>query len=222
VLLNHTSCPSLDGKVPLTVLTGVTQDISKLLRFHWYEHVLFREDESTFPSESPESSGRFVGFSENVGHDMTFTILTDKTNKIIYRSEVRTAEDPTSANLRPENWGDKNEIIESRHGNHEYQDKTTPLQYICDLDGETSKGMVIIDVDDLVGKSFPLEDNEGNTDTATIVEAICNHENGIQQHSSHTQFRVKHGKDKYEEIMSYNDIMDHFERHGEDPLQWEM
>ena len=73
--------------------------------------------------------------------------------------------------------------------------------------------MVIIDVEDLVGKSFRLEDNEENTDTATIVEAIHNHENSVQQQSSHTQFRVKHGKGKYEEIMSYNDIMDHFERH---------
>ena len=105
-LLNHTSCASLNKAIPLTILSGVTQDISILLRFHWYEHVYFREDETSFPSESGERSGRFVGFADNVGNALIFTILTNDTNKIIYRSEVRTAEDPKSLNLRCNNWGD--------------------------------------------------------------------------------------------------------------------
>ena len=103
-LLNHTSCPSLDKAIPMTVLSGVTQDISILLHFRWYEKVYFREDETSFPSESGERSGRFVGFADNVGNALTFAILTDDTNKIIYRSEVRTAEDPKSLILRCNDW----------------------------------------------------------------------------------------------------------------------
>ena len=83
-LLNHTSCASLDKAVPLTDLSGVTQDISIILRFHWYEKVYFPEDETSFPSESRERWGRFVGFADNVGNALTFAILTDDTKKILY------------------------------------------------------------------------------------------------------------------------------------------
>ena len=43
------------------------------------------------PSESDEMAGRFVGFSENVGHQITYIILTEETNKIIYHSRVKHA-----------------------------------------------------------------------------------------------------------------------------------
>ena len=92
-LLNHTSSSQLDGKVPLQILTGITQDISALLRFHWHEKGCCCVDESSFASEMAEACGHFVGFLENVGHALTFAILTKDTNKIICRSEVRTAED---------------------------------------------------------------------------------------------------------------------------------
>jgi hypothetical protein len=39
--------------------------------------------------KSNEIRGRFVGFSKHVGHALTFKILTDDTQKIIYRSQVR-------------------------------------------------------------------------------------------------------------------------------------
>ena len=83
-LLNHTSSSHLDGKVPLQVLTGVTQDLSALLWFSWYEKVYYREDETSFPSETKESSGCFVGFAPNVGHALTFAMLTNNTQKIIH------------------------------------------------------------------------------------------------------------------------------------------
>ena len=140
-LLNHTSCASLDKAIPMTILTGVTQDISILLCFHWYEKVYFRANESSFPSESPEQSGYFVGFAENVGNALTFAILTIDTNKIIYRSEVRSATDPKSINLRSDNWGvhqqdkpETEEIIKSRN------------------DGSNKPPMAYIDAEDLVGK----------------------------------------------------------------------
>jgi hypothetical protein len=41
--------------------------------------------------ESSEIRGRFVGFSKNVGHALTFKILTDDTQKIIHQSQVRLA-----------------------------------------------------------------------------------------------------------------------------------
>ena len=46
---------------------------------------------SDFPSDTAERLGRFVGFGESVGDALTFKILTDDTQKIIYRSSICTA-----------------------------------------------------------------------------------------------------------------------------------
>ena len=44
-----------------------------------------------FPSETNEAKGYFVDFGESVGDVLTYTILTEDTKKIIYRSYVRSA-----------------------------------------------------------------------------------------------------------------------------------
>jgi hypothetical protein len=64
------------------------------LRFRFWEPVYHKLDDSTFPSESRETLGRFVGIAEQVGHLMTFKILTDDTSKVVFRSNVRSALDP--------------------------------------------------------------------------------------------------------------------------------
>ena len=87
-VLNHCAAPVLNYQVPLQVLTGQVPDISPLLAFAWYEPVYYKVDDSSFPSDTVEKYGRFVGVAENVGHIMTFRILTDDTWKIIPRSNV--------------------------------------------------------------------------------------------------------------------------------------
>ena len=57
-------------------------------------------DDSNFPSDSTEETGRFASISENVGHDMTFSILNITTNKVISISNFRSAGEPSSPNLR--------------------------------------------------------------------------------------------------------------------------
>ena len=59
-------------------------------------------DDADFPSESTEKRGRFVGIAENVGHALTFKVLTDDTKKIIYRSRICSAINPKEKNLRIE------------------------------------------------------------------------------------------------------------------------
>src|SRR5210317_1955748 len=85
---NHSAVKSLNWKTPISVLTGITPDISVLLRFAFYELVYFKNDEPSFPSESPESLGRIVGIAEHVSHALTYKILDLSTNRIISRSEV--------------------------------------------------------------------------------------------------------------------------------------
>ena len=87
-LLNHTYCESI-GDVPLNHLTGSTVNIGHLLCFLSWEKVYYMRVDTGFPSESKEGVGHIVGISEHCGHALTWKILTQDTNKVIYRSQVR-------------------------------------------------------------------------------------------------------------------------------------
>jgi hypothetical protein len=74
---------------PLRQAYGTDNDISPMLYFLFYEPVYYLVDETTFPFESKELRGRWVGVSENVGHFMSYKILTDDTRWIIHCSNIR-------------------------------------------------------------------------------------------------------------------------------------
>ena len=98
-VMNHTAEKSLGWRTPLQVLTGQTTDISILLVFLFWDVVYVpRYTDSEYSGlvgseQSSEIRGRFVGFAFDVGHALTFKILTDDTKKIICRSRVRLAKD---------------------------------------------------------------------------------------------------------------------------------
>ena len=82
-VLNHTAAAVLNYAIPLTVLTGQMMDISPLLKFKWCEPIFHSNNDSTFPSESGEKLGCFVGIQKNVGQAIAFKILTEDTHKVI-------------------------------------------------------------------------------------------------------------------------------------------
>ena len=84
-LLNHLATDLLGGSNPLSVLTGLTTDISILFMFSFWEPVYFPTGDALsyahkpgFPSESAERKGRFVGFGESVGDALTFKIFNGR------------------------------------------------------------------------------------------------------------------------------------------------
>ena len=94
---------------PLHKLTGQTQDISILLPFRFYEPVYYATADKlsynssvSFPSDSAEAKGWFVGFGDSVGDALTFKVLTDDTKIVIFRSSVRSAlTGPPNVRLEP-------------------------------------------------------------------------------------------------------------------------
>jgi hypothetical protein len=98
-VMNVTAEKSLGGRPPLQVLTGQTQDISIFLLFLFWDVVYIeRYKDKNYPNQigsrkSSEIRGRFVGFAWNVGHALTFKVLTDDTNTILCRSRLRLAID---------------------------------------------------------------------------------------------------------------------------------
>ena len=91
---------------PLFALTGSTNDISMLLYFYFWQPVYFRHGESiAFPSKSKESRGHFVGIVEHVGHAMTFKVLADNSQKVLYHSAICLAIKPGEQNLQVDPLG---------------------------------------------------------------------------------------------------------------------
>ena len=100
-ILNRTADPSLNHKQPIFLATGNIGDISAITVFEWLEPVYFKVDNSliTFP-DTNEAYGHFVGFAENVGHQMTFKIWNPSTKHVVNRSSVRSAKDTRFPNYR--------------------------------------------------------------------------------------------------------------------------
>ena len=96
-IMNLTAEKSLKWRPPLEVLTGVTQDISIALCFVFWDVVYVQryetKDYSGQVGSEKQSEVRcwFVGFGHQVGHAMTFKVLTQDTRKILYRSRLRLA-----------------------------------------------------------------------------------------------------------------------------------
>lgn len=247
-LLNNTYNDTISA-IPLSALTGSTTDCSPLLQFYWWQKVKYRQADATFPSESLEGSGRFVGFADNVGHAMTFKILTDDTRKVIYRSRVR----PDSAAapnfradlLRGEDFKDiiidnpvlkfKHEIenqddnvlvepappkfndgnIKSNDGNIESNDENINFYNPGDENTPLIKHV------DIIGRTFLMpEGDDGQVLRAKIIEAIDQHEDKVKQHPAYIKFRVNINDDQYDEIMSYEEIMDHIAATEDNNIYW--
>ena len=211
-VLNHTACKAINWQIPMRVLTGVTPDISPILRFAFYQPVYYAVNEPAFPSDSREALGRFVGIAEHVGHAMTFRILTDTTNKVIDRSLVRAA-DPDAPNRRIDpavGTTPPTDFVKSKSDQREPQDASAPK-------------LKLVDYADLIGRSFLLDtDENGERQRAhvqAIVDAVENHEYSTGIEPDHVKFKVSVG-DKYEDIMTYDQIISKLEQDMEGDIVW--
>ena len=104
-LLNHISDPTLNDRQPIFLATGTLGDISAYTAFFWFEPVYFKVDDTTFGAPT-ERFGHFVGLAHHVGHAMTFNLWIPSTNKIVPRSNVRTALDASQRNERAGSFTD--------------------------------------------------------------------------------------------------------------------
>ena len=82
-LLNHTSCDSLKGKIPLTKLYDVIPDISIIMMYTFYQSVYYESHNQSFPSTSKEKHAFWVGFGEHVDDAIIHKILDSSSNKIL-------------------------------------------------------------------------------------------------------------------------------------------
>jgi hypothetical protein len=224
---------------PLRQAYSTNNDISPLLYFSFYEPVYYLVDEATFPSDSKELRGRWVGASENVGHFMTYKILMDDTHRIIHHSNIRSVADPNSRSLCLDPLNDKlPEVIRSLrkaspasdHGEDlslhsmEPTDEHPYMESTPDQSEHHSTGddMVIVNPQELLGCTFLMDTQEdGQRFRTCIVEYISDHESNVRHSDDHVKFRISINEDEYEEIITYNELMDFIEKNQEnDAIVW--
>ena len=193
LIMNHLAHPSLNWRTPMERHTGSTPDISPLLVFPFYHPVFYRVHDGTFPSDGTERKGRFVGVATSVGDAMTYKIVDDETNKLLYRSSVRSAVDSKAPNRR-----------------------------LLDLDGEGSKPVKefvklgqsrspkVFDPDEmseLIGRTYLTDtDEQGNKYRARIVRCIEEFDEELAQSRRKYLVKFDHA-DKEDEIIAHDDIL---------------
>ena len=146
--LNHISCESLKGPIPLTKLYGVTPDISILMMYTFYQSVYYASNNQSFPSTSEEKHAFWVGFGEHAGDAITHKLLDSSSNKVIYRSVVQPADD-----IHP------NKHLLTDLGESVGSNKPKPITFVKshqDLDKSVSKPMAKYNPDDLIARTFLL------------------------------------------------------------------
>ncbi|EEC44015.1 predicted protein [Phaeodactylum tricornutum CCAP 1055/1] len=163
-VFNHLSHESLHDRTPLEILLGSTPDISVLLQFHFWEPVYYRIEDPSFPSDGTEKSGRFVGIAESVGDALTYKILTDDTNKILYRSSVRSALKSGEINLR----------LTTQDG----ESNSKPINFVKSRRTENKNSYALKDLpgftpEDLIGRTFLTDtQDDGERFRARITRKI--------------------------------------------------
>ena len=238
-IMNRMALGSLDWRTPYEKLFGQTPDISMIYRFKFYDRVYYKRtasrggDDDDNPSD--EAAGRFVGFSESIGHMMTYKVLTEDTNKVIFRSRIRLATLDPNRQLDPEpvvqpvvtnpvntnpNVVDDEVVIDADGDDdapHEGIDDGTPddgEEIVKEFDPGGAQGtMAIIDPNDLIGRSYlspPSED--GQRMRLRIVEMLDKDDQQRLQDPAIIRFRAVNGQETYEEIVSYNQLMNHLDQ----------
>ncbi len=212
---NHLAHKLLHNYTPLYLLTGDTPDICPLLHYDWYEPVYYKiTQKASFPSESNEKSGRIVGISESVGHSLTYKVLTDDTNKIVHRSIIHFANDQQNVNCQALNTNDDNPtpVIMSRIDE--------PINKPENIPDTSLDPNVFIDPEELISRTFLIPQEDEQKFRARIVETIRDHQENIVNSSAHIKFWCSMNDDSYQDILTYQQVMDYLDTDEDNPIFW--
>ena len=81
---------------------------------------------------------------------------------------------------------------------------------------KTALNMAIMDPQDLVGHMFLMDEQDnGQCFHACIVECINKHEQGHHTINKHIKFRCSVNDDEYDDIISYNELIDFIQKNTE-------
>ena len=213
-ILNHIACGALNGSIPLLVLYGITPDISIMLLYTFYQPVFYATHDQHFPSESEERAAFWVGFGEHCGDAMTHKLLDTITQKIIYRSAVRPL---TKSNPNHRLTEDGGEASTSKQPSSKIPTVLIRSRQ-DDADPSHIKPMPEFDPDDLIGRTFllPPQENGERLRAKVTKKVVQDIEAEDANRIPNINFILDIGEGKVEELITYNQLLDHFEQAEEE------
>ena len=231
-LQNHIAYESLGWRTPWEWVYGHTPDISALLQFEFYEPVYYQHYGSEFPSDSSESIGRFVGIAENVGHSMTYKILTAN-GTVIHRAVARTARkghdftnwkaNKAAPHIAPKTKQVRGDIplslidkasLEGQPDSPFYESIREDILHSLQEEDVIEGGpMPTVDVKGLLNRTFISNpDEEGVQVRAKVVSAQPTMQTDADGTDAVYRFKCKHGDQFFEEVLSYNKMLEWCDR----------
>ena len=114
---------------------------------------------------------------------------------------MQSAEDPKTVKICPDKWGEDNIL-------HEFISTLIDDSLASDDKINANKSIPIIDIEDLIGKSFPVVDKYDNNDNITITDILEKHQNNIKEDPTQLQFKVQCNSSEYKDIMVYKEYME--------------
>jgi len=112
-------------------------DISMLLNLYFWQPVYYLLDptDRLFGVKSKENRTRLAGVDEKIGVKMCYNLVDDETGKIINRSVIRSATEPSTANLRVDPIeplpSDSDDILDEMMSTADFE---TPLSCVDPVD----------------------------------------------------------------------------------------
>ena len=207
----------------LEVTSGSSLPPSSAPCFSLCKPARYLVDETTFPSESKELRGRWVGTCENVEHFMTCEILAGDARRVTRRSSARSAADSRARNLRLDLLSDEPpEVIRSLrksspasdHGEdfslHSAEPASESPSAAPAPERPSNEGdAVVVDPQELMGCAFLMDAQEdGQRFRARVAERASEREPSAQRSGDHDKFRASVNEDEHEEIIKRNELMD--------------
>ena len=194
-LLNH--LVAAHGEIPHTIHTGEVTDVSPYLTFHFWQEVFYDD-----PVSHQEKLGRWIDVSPKKGDFLTYAILTNDTQQLLFRSNVRPAKDPLFPNLnaRP--------ATSTPSGESSQQPVLSSLSDAMNVDPESMK-LPSFAPEELVGLTYLRDQEDGSRIRAKVVRKILDRD---AENHQNIKFLVSCGDDAYEEIVAYNELSDLIER----------
>jgi hypothetical protein len=190
------------------------------------EPVLYAKYDGKFPSDCTELKWRFVGIAENVGHSMTYKILTED-DKIIHQAVARSARKGGGfANKRADREAPKRDPtskvtpITVNEDKDEESNEEGDSAFIKSINEEIVKSLhkdrvnrgellPTIDSTGLLGRTFiPDLDKEGEQTQARVEGVNLMNQQTADGKEELYKFRCKVGEKTFEHIMTYNKMLE--------------
>jgi len=220
-IMNRTARETLNWRTPYEALSGQTPDISVMMKFVFWEICYIANYQepgsSSFPSESNEIAVRMIGFSESVGHSVTYKVWNEETQQVLIRSGLRKVTRGSDVNNRitpapppapgpgpssSPHGSDISEIIMSAHDDRPF-----------------SAGY---DPSDLIGRTFLTQEESGERRAGEIIDYVGDFQDRMENDKARRRFKVKVGKNIFEQLLDYQDICDYVDSPPDDEGKYNM